>query len=196
MIHLLSAPPAAEPVTLASMRAYLGISDATTTDRDTIITARIATARQIVEQYTRRALITQTWHGVADAFSLGMPLISPLQSVAFVHYTDSNGTEQTVNSLDYYVRTAWNEIRPAYGKSWPEVRESAQPIVIEYDCGYGDTADDVPLPIVEAIMLIVATWERFQSSIEGMVGYPPDMPNAVKSLLNPFIDYRDIKRAD
>ena len=51
-------PPAIEPVTLDEAKTWLKLD---TSDDDATVIRLIASARQMVEQYTRRALITQTW---------------------------------------------------------------------------------------------------------------------------------------
>ena len=195
MIHTLKTAPAVEPITLAQMRQYLGINDATTTDRDAVITQRIATARQVAESYTKRALIIQTWRAVGDGFADVIPLVGPLQSVTSIKYTDGDGVQQTIASTDYYVLPLRNAVTTSYSHSWPAVRADVEPVIIEYVAGYGIAASAVPLAIYEAIALIVLTWEKYQTSLDGMVGYPPDLPRAAKSLLDPFIDYRDVIRA-
>jgi uncharacterized phiE125 gp8 family phage protein len=60
-----TAAPAAEPITLAEAKAWLRVDG---TDEDTLITALIAAARTHVENFTRRALITQQFEVSFDAF--------------------------------------------------------------------------------------------------------------------------------
>lgn len=56
-------PPAAEPVTLADAKTHMRVD---TTLDDAYITLLITAARQFVENWTRRALIYQTWRLVFD----------------------------------------------------------------------------------------------------------------------------------
>ena len=63
-LNLVTAP-ATEPVTLAEVKAHLKIDG---TDEDTLLTTLITVARQAVEDYTGRALITQTWQVFYDRF--------------------------------------------------------------------------------------------------------------------------------
>ena len=55
--RLLTAP-ALEPVTLAEAKRHANV---VASDDDTLITALIVAARELVEQDTSRALINQTW---------------------------------------------------------------------------------------------------------------------------------------
>ena len=64
-------PPANEPVTLEEAKAWLKIE---TADEDTLLLRLIATARQMVEHYTSRAVLEQTWRLVVQS-PLALPVI-------------------------------------------------------------------------------------------------------------------------
>ncbi|MDD4906657.1 MAG: hypothetical protein PHD39_10930 [Methylobacter tundripaludum] len=195
MNHKIKTPPATEPITLAEMRAHIGIIQATDTSRDTIITGRIISAREMAEEYTRRAFITQTWTGYAVDFPYRphcdhrIDLKAPLISVTTVKYLDTDGVQQTLDPSKYLVDTVTSCIVPAYGESWPEVQAVLNSVQVEYISGYG-AASAVPESIKDAIRFIVSQWEVFQSSIEGIMR-PFTMPNAAKELLNGKIDMRE-----
>ncbi len=78
---ILLAGPASEPVTLADAKTFLRVDhDAD----DVLIGSLIAAARRLVETATRRALITQTWRLVRDAWPAGgrlRVLPAPLRGV-------------------------------------------------------------------------------------------------------------------
>lgn len=202
MIDINKTPPATEPITLAEMRLHLGITQTTDTARDAIITARITSARQWAEEYTRRAFITQTWGSYGSDFPGGdwlgadfgngdasvIRLRGKLQSVTYVKYLDLNGVVQTLSPSLYLVDLITNSIVPAYNTSWPVGRIQLNAIDIEYICGYG-TAANVPEAIKDALRFIVSQWELFQSSIEGVMR-PFTIPNAAKQLLDSYIDMR------
>lgn len=63
--HNLITAPAIEPVTLTQAKAHLRVDFA---DDDTLITTLIIVARQAVEEFLGRALITQTWQVFYDKF--------------------------------------------------------------------------------------------------------------------------------
>jgi uncharacterized phiE125 gp8 family phage protein len=195
MKHVVTTAPASEPVTLAEMRAHLGITEATETARDTIITGRIKTARTWAEEFTRRPFITQTITGYdrdwpCDAeHSYYIRLKMPFASVTSVKYDDTDGVQQTLDTDLYTVDTVEGCIVPAYGESWPDAREHNNSIQVVYVAGYG-AASAVPEPIKEAIKFIVGQWEAFQSSIEGNLR-PFTIPYAAEQLLKPYIDMRE-----
>lgn len=150
--------PTVEPVTLAEVRAQIGITDATDTSSDAIITRRITEARQWAEDYMQRALITQTQEVRLDSFYgrharlnadsrcteiVKLPFPN-LLSVVSVKYIDVDGVEQTVSSADYVVDThsLVGNVRPAYGVAWPATRDEGNAVRIQYTCGYGVAALD------------------------------------------------------
>lgn len=205
MIDINKIPPATEPITLAEMRQHLGITRSDDTARDQIITGRITSARQWAEDYTRRAFITQTWgaygadfpgdrslvlSGIAHADYSAIRLRGKVQSVSYVKYLDSNGTQQTLSPSLYLVDLISNSIVPAYGTVWPTGRIQLNAVEIEYICGYSNAAA-VPEAIKDALRFIVGQWEVFQSSMEGIVR-PFTIPNAAKQLLDYYIDMRDV----
>lgn len=181
-------PPAAEPVTLADLRAIMGITDPTDTARDAVMTARLSAAREWAEEFTRRAIITQTWALYADAFPCHFDLKGPLQSVESVKYLDSSGIEQTLSTDNYYVDTISARVYPAYGKTWPTTYSRTNAVTVRHVAGYG-LAAAVPQKIKEAILFLVAHWENFQPAIEG--ARITTVPWAVEQLLRSEIDYRE-----
>lgn len=63
--HNLLIEPAIEPITLSEAKTHLRVDF---TDDDTLITTLIIVARQAVEEFLGRALITQTWQVFYDRF--------------------------------------------------------------------------------------------------------------------------------
>jgi uncharacterized phiE125 gp8 family phage protein len=194
MKHTLITPPAIEPVSLSEMREYLGITQADDTARDAIITARITAARQMVEDKTGRALITQTLTGWAMTFEQQMPLIGNLQSVTSIQYTNTAAQVVTLDPSAYIVDTVGHCVLPSYGNAWPSVLDVPSAVRVQYVAGYGSTADDVPQILREAIKFIVGQWENYQATIEGGLR-PMTIPAAAWQLMQPEVDYRGLARA-
>lgn len=183
-------PPTAEPVLLAEIRQTLGITNDGDINRDTVIEGRIKAAREWVETHTRLALITQTWTGYACKWQSRFDLKAKLQSVSSVKYLDTDGNLQTLESSQYQVDLFNSRLYPAYGVTWPALREQFNAVQIEFVSGYGNAGSYVPQGIREAITFIVGQWENYQSSIEGAVR-PSTVPYAVLELLRPFVDMRN-----
>jgi uncharacterized phiE125 gp8 family phage protein len=198
MLHIVTTPPVAEPVTVDQCRLQIGIGNPGDASRDEIIRLRIRAARLWCESYASSYFMRQTVTAYADgletpdcdccaAFNLKKPLVS----VNSFKYIDSSGNDVTLDPSQYIVDTVQNRVVPAYGVNWPSVRRQPNSIRIEYLAGKASAAE-VDQRIKEAIMFIVMQWERFQNvSIETAV-YPPDFPNVCKNLLSEFVDYRGI----
>lgn len=137
-------------------------NEAETADDDELIDD-IKSAREHVEDITRRALITQTWDYYLDEWpgidKIKLPF-GNLQSVTSVSWKDMEGTETvlTVNT-DYIVQTngegcGW--VFLPYGVSWPSGSLfPSLPIKIRYVCGW-TAANLIPSKIKVAIKMICA----------------------------------------
>ena len=196
MIHVLKTAPLVEPVTLAEMRSHLGITQDADISRDNIITGRIISARMMAESYCRKAFVTQTLTGYAVDFPHcwtnlhRIPLKAPLQSVTSINYLNvDTGASQILAAPNYYVDVVSACVIPVYETQWPDARSILNSVRVEYISGYGLPAA-VPETIKDAIRFIVAQWEVFQSSMEGVMR-PFTMPNAAKELLQNECDMRN-----
>lgn len=136
---------------------------AATSAEDDLITDIIKTAREYVEDYTRRALLTQTWEYYLDAFPTANYIRLPfgnLQSVTSIKYKDSDGTETAMTvTTDYLVEAngqRCGRIVLPYSVSWPSTTlYPSNPITIKYVCGW-TAAALVPLKIKTAVKMIAA----------------------------------------
>ena len=92
--------PTTEPITLAEAKLHLRVNN---TLEDSLITALITAARQWVENYSMRPLMTQTLQANYDTIIDKEIRLNkfPIQSITSVKYIDLNGTEQTIDSSTY-----------------------------------------------------------------------------------------------
>jgi len=157
--------PAVEPITLAEARAQCRVDHSA---EDALITSLIVVAREQAEQRLSRALITQTWERVLDAFpvaeiELGMP---KQLSVVSVKYIDSQGDEQTLDSAAYSLdaETIPGFLHPAYGTSWPATLCAANAVRVRFTAGFGSAAEAVPNSIKQWMLLHVGHWHCNRSA--------------------------------
>ena len=152
-------PASEEPITTEEAKASPSLRVSTATD-DTDIGMLITAARKMAETYTLHALVLQTWELVLDGFPTGGIVVPmpPLSSVESVKYIDTDGTEQTLDSLLYAVDTDSipGLIVPAYGETWPTTRDEINAVRVRFVAGFGD-ADDVPEDIKSWIKIMVGT---------------------------------------
>lgn len=176
--------PSTEPVTLAEAKSHLRVTGA---DDDTLITALIVGARQATENFTHRALITQTWDLTLDAFPDEITVPLPLlQSVTSISYIDGNGASQTLASTEYTVdaKSEPGRIVPAYGKSWPVIRNIINAVTVRFVAGHADAAA-VPQAIKQALLLQIGHLYEHRESVN-IGSSVTELPMASEYLLWPY----------
>lgn len=150
--------PTTEPVSLDEAKDHLRV---THTDEDQLIDGLIKLAREDVESFVGRALVTQTWQWILD----GWPVVlcvprPPLQSVTSITYLDENGDSQTWASSKYQVDTSSHpgRIIPVEGEVYPSLQgETLNRVTVTYVAGYG-AASTVPQTFKQAMKLLVAQY--------------------------------------
>lgn len=158
MILTLVTPPQTEPVSLDEAKDHLRVS---ANDDDVRITGYITAARKWIENYTGRALLTQTWDMWLKEFPYSTEDVdipkAPLQSITFINYVDADGNTQTLSSSIYSVDTDSipGEVYLGYNQTWPTTRWQRKAVNIRFIAGFGDDPDDIPREIIEAILLQV-----------------------------------------
>lgn len=204
-----------EPITVSDAKAFLRIDPSDTND-DTLVTALISAARRHAENYTNRALISQTWDYWIDGFPPGTrapggwwdgvregalsSLIQaqgeiripkpPLLAINSITYYDTTDSPQLTDLTTLVIQP---EISPAVvfpkiGQIWPVTTRPRQAVQINFTAGYGTTAGSVPADIVHAIkILIVHFYENRGVMVESRLA---EMPFSVRALLDPYKVYR------
>ena len=175
----LKTAPAVEPITIDEAKLHLRVDSG---DDNALIVALITTARELAERETKRAFITQTWEMFLDVAPHIIEIPKPplqLTGVS-IKVLDSDGEESLVDPDDYMVdasQNSYGRIMPNLGSTWPYHRGFAS-FIVEFKAGYGNAATDVPAPLKQAILQLIAhLYENRESS---------DIPGGVKMLLWPF----------
>ena len=191
MALVLIAGPAVEPVSLAEAKAHLRIDGAA---EDALVGSLIVTSRLHVETATSLALITQSWSYVFDtwprAASVKLP-VRPVQSISAVRLHDENAVATTLAPETYMLDGGGTPARLIrYGAPvWPRPGRRANGIEIAFTAGFGDAASDVPGPIRQAILLLIAHWYENRSPFEPGGEVEP-APHMVAELLSPYRERR------
>jgi uncharacterized phiE125 gp8 family phage protein len=178
----------AEPITLAELKQQCRVD---TSDEDDVLNMAIAAARAKCENYTRRALVNQTWEQTLDEFpDAEIELLKPpVSSITSVTYIDANGTVQTLSNslytLDNATYPAW--LLPAYDTSWPDTRDTANAVTVRYVCGYGADGTAVPSDI-RMWLLMTASFVFSQREAFVVGGKIAEIPSRfIDSLLDPYV---------
>lgn len=186
MALVMTSGPAAEPVTVAEAKAHLRIDH---NAEDVLIGSLILTSRLHIEAALGIALIAQGWRLLLDRWPRGTHVhvpLSPMIGVSEIRVRDADGTPAVVPADHYAVDVASASPRIVReAASWPEPGRSTHGIEIDFTAGFGGAAGDVPAPIRQAVLLLVAHWYEHRDPIE--IGSDATViPHGISELLMPW----------
>ena len=179
-------------------------------DDDTLIADLIKVAQNNVEAYTGRAITQQTLklfldrlpyyrdeklrEGVYTApdlnYSANYIVLPkpPVASISHVKYYANDNTASTFASSNYFSDVDSTQARVVLknGVSWPTLTElrQANAYEVQYVAGYGDSASDVPTPIIQAIKLLTTHLYENREMVTSMSANA--IPYTVGQLLQPY----------
>ena len=184
MSPILIAPPAVEPVSLADAKLYLRIDGP---DEDELLRALITASRLLIEAASGRLMIAQTWRLVLGAWPAGGALrlpFAPVASIAAARTFDAVGTATPVPAgvLSLMPNTDPAVLRRDASPPEPGRRQSG--IEIDLVCGFGPAAADVPAPLRQAMLRLVARW--FENRGDDAQGTEARLPADVMALIAPY----------
>jgi hypothetical protein len=210
--------PAVEPVSVEETKLHMRLTP-DMTDDDADISMMITDARDLVERYLRRQLITATYvlymdrfpyltvldplnqanpkfdnanyyYGSPDRFAIWIPR-PPLQSVTSIVYSDTTNTTKTFPTTSYIVDTYGflGRIAPMYGQFWPGTAIQPNGVAITFVAGYGADGSFVPGMIKRAIKILVT--KMYNGILQSSI------PEDIRWLLYPYraLDERSLEYA-
>jgi uncharacterized phiE125 gp8 family phage protein len=184
---ILTSGPSVEPITLAEAKAHCRIDS---DDEDMLVSSLILAARLHIEQTLDLALISQGWSLYLDKWPGGshveLPL-APLIGVQSIKTYDADDEAAVVDPGNYSLDAASRRPRIAFGSgiSRPVPGRSINGIEIAFTAGYGATADDVPMPIRQAIKMLVAHGYEAREPVV-IEQHAESVPATVASLIAPY----------
>ena len=164
--------PAAEPLTLAEMRAHLRID---TDDEDAVIADCIATARAFTENVSGVRFITQTADVYLDAWpEQGSPILLPLRPVTAIQQVDyfpeaNNLVDESALTHEgpWFLDGAFAPARLALpsGASWPTGKlRPFRGIRVRVTAGWASAAA-VPPELRRAVRMLAAHFFTHRESV-------------------------------
>jgi uncharacterized phiE125 gp8 family phage protein len=187
MALVMTAAPAAEPISLAEAKAHLRID---ADDEDALLTSLIAAARMFVERTLSLALITESWSLYLDGWprsgTIALPL-HPVQTVTAVRIYDPDDAPTVVDSDTYSVDVLSDPGRLVVSAGSGQLAPARllNAFEIAFTAGFGDAPEDVPEPIRHAVKLLVTHWyEHREPVVLGQL--PQEVPATVAGLLLPY----------
>jgi len=185
----------AEPVSIADLKTFIGLSTVETKE-DSLLLALQKGARKHVENYTKRALLPETWrqtHPEFGNFNLMRAPVLASTDVVITYLDPTTGDSTTLSSTVYGVDTEAEPPRVYLkdGQDWPEHWESPNAVVITFVAGYTASAstDTCPEAIETWIKMRVKQGYEFREPMQaaGMGNILP-LPHAfVDGLLDPYV---------
>ena len=196
-------------VSIADFKLFARIDSSDVTE-NALIESLVFLAQDMAESYTGRAITTQTLQLFLDRLPFyqderlaeGVFTAPDLQSnpnyivlpkpnlisVTHVKHYNNDNTSVTFTSTNYYVDESSQQGRIVLknGVSWPTASElrNANAYEVQYVAGYGNTATDVPKPLVQAIkMLALHLYENREIATGANVNM---IPNTVAMLFAPY----------
>lgn len=175
------------PVSVALLKDQLRI-EWDNTDSDRLLDVCIRMAVDEVERYIESPIINRDYVMTFTTWPDAIEISNwPLVSLTSIEYYDSNNVLQTLAAADYSLSLdkATPTISPA--SSWPAVYGRADAIIVKYQAGWADSADNVPPLLRGAVMMRAAT--RFEMPVEsgtGTVAWSIGSDLGLKDMLHPF----------
>lgn len=166
-------PPSQEPITLADAVAFLRAGGGP--EDVAVITAAIAAAREAVQDFTGRALMSAGWRVVTDTWTGGEITWSgdeitldrsPIVSVASMKYYADGETALTTLSAgtDYIVITGTTPGRVQLLIDPPALAERADAVQIEFTAGATSPANISPT-LLHAVRLLTAHFYELRTPV-------------------------------
>lgn len=204
-LSLLSGP-AVEPVGEAEAMAHLRLDD----DAElALVHGHIRAAREFVEAWTGRALISQSWRLSLDGWPRGggdawwdgarqgamaqaaaryieIPK-PPLRSIDLVALFNDADQQTVWTAANYYTDTqsAPGRLVLRNTSSAPAPERAANGLQISFSCGYGDAGGDVPAALRQAVLMLAAHFFEQREVAANFSGALP-APMGARALLAPY----------
>ena len=168
-----SGPPAAEPVSLAVVKAHLRIDH---DEENDLIKGWVSAARELAEGYTGKVWGERTLRLSLSCFPCGsieLP-VEPVSGVTLVSYFDIAGDSTTILAAGYQT---WLDhspplVSPLPSGYWPQTEYGRlNAVTVEFTAGAGE----VPEMVRAAILLTIGLWDENRGDQNALIsnGLPP-----------------------
>lgn len=183
MGQVLIQAPASEPVVLAEAKAQLRLVGS---DDDQLVASLVTAARRVVEARTGLCLIAQGWMCFRDDWPatgvIELP-VAPLVSLDEIGVYGDDDQKAVIDPAHYVVDAASRPARVMLRGSriWPPAGRAVNGIGIRLQAGFGTNATDVPQPLRQAVLMLVAHFYAQRGDEAG-----PALPAGLAALLDPY----------
>ena len=180
--------PAAEPVTLADLKAHLRLDG---DGEDDLIAGLIRAAREDFEATTGTVLVEQSWRLTLDRWPASHMVLlrrCPVREVVSVTTYGQDGAAAILDPAACLLDAHAQPARLLFSQT-PAIGAAMNGIEIDFTAGYGEAATDVPDLLKRAVLMLVSHWFEFRASF-GADQQPVSMPDGYSRLLSSFMSRR------
>jgi uncharacterized phiE125 gp8 family phage protein len=182
---ILLTPPLAEPVGLIEAKAHLRLEH----DRDDMaLIGLVRSARELCERFTRRALIEQrrelrldrppSLFRIHRMVTLPYPPLIQVEEVAML---EPGGGESILAASNYEAIVGGEG---AGRVSFHAIPENSGALAVRFRCGYGPSPEDVPAPLRQGMLMLIAHWYEQREAASQAEG--SSAPFGVEALWRPY----------
>lgn len=175
--------PASEPVSLAEAKAQLRVAHG---EDDQLIAALVTAARRVVEARTGLSLMAQDWLCLRDDWPpdgvIALP-VAPVRAVDEVGVFGEDDVTAVIDPAHYILDAASRPARVLLrgSRQWPRPGRALNGIGIRVAAGFGAAPQDVPQPLRQAVLLLVAHFYAQRGDEPGR-----GLPLNLAALLDPY----------
>ncbi len=180
-IYDITAPPL-EPVSLDYAKVFLRVDN---DDQDVLIGDLIRAAREQVETLINSALISRARRMTSARLSGSSVFLNHGEVKEITGARLIGGAadiEIPLSALSINLRCQPPLVRVKDRPSFQSYAAEADTLEIDFIAGFGDSADDVPMPLRQAVLLLLAQSYEYR----GQANPPPTVPMMVDALLMPY----------
>lgn len=176
MRPILITAPAVEPVSLAEAKSWLREDN---DDEDQLIQTLLVSARLTLEAWTRRFFITQGWRLICDNWPFpksGTKSITiafaPFRAVTAIRVYNINDIASLIESTSYRVRGGDQGGCILFETPPKPPGRALEGVEIDFTVGYGSSPSQIPEPLRQAILLLVAHWREYRGDDNALMAFP------------------------
>lgn len=179
MPYIQTSQPGALAVNLIDLKNHLRL---TTSDEDQLLTLYLRAATAVVEQKTRRALVSRGYRLELDEFPPSDEIIlpvGPVSAVSSVQYRDRSGALQTLDTAIYHldVTPTLGRVARRHGATWPDTEPGRPDAVrVSFAAGYGPSYMAVPEALRFVVMLLTAHYYTNRSPVDAAGSAGQEIP--------------------
>lgn len=183
--------PTVTPISLAEAKAHLRVDHGLD---DALIERAIGAAVGHLDGYggiLGRALMAQRWRQFFSFWpaSRCLPLaLAPVSAIVEVRARTPGGAESVVDPASYRLLAGASrpEVLFSVSASLPALDTVPDAVAVTYEAGYGASAQAVPAPIRQAMLLMVGDMYRFPETVALGASSAVPMSTTVDRLLAPY----------